>query len=68
MVAQLMRARFCSQSECLDQSPRIVSDNGPQVIAGDFRRFIDLTGLSKLEEAREVRRKRRELDHASVAA
>ena len=26
--------------------PRIISDNGPQLIAGDFRRFIDLTGLT----------------------
>lgn len=26
--------------------PRIISDNGPQFIAGDFRRFIDLTGLT----------------------
>jgi transposase InsO family protein len=27
-------------------NPRIISDNGPQFIAGDFRRFIDLTGLT----------------------
>jgi transposase InsO family protein len=26
--------------------PRVISDNGPQFIAGDFRRFIDLTGLT----------------------
>jgi putative transposase len=26
--------------------PRIISDNGPQFIAGDFRRFIDLAGLT----------------------
>ena len=26
--------------------PRIISDNGPQFIAGDLRRFIDLTGLT----------------------
>ena len=26
--------------------PRIISDNGPQFISGDFRRFIDLTGLT----------------------
>jgi len=29
-----------------EASPRIISDNGPQFIAGDFRRFIDLTGLT----------------------
>lgn len=26
--------------------PRIITDNGPQFIAGDFRRFIDLTGMT----------------------
>ena len=26
--------------------PRVISDNGPQFIAGDFRRFIDLAGLT----------------------
>ncbi len=26
--------------------PRIISDNGPQFIAGDFRRFINLAGLT----------------------
>jgi putative transposase len=26
--------------------PRVISDNGSQFIAGDFRRFIDLAGLT----------------------
>ena len=30
----------------LGAHPRVISDNGSQFIAGDFRRFIDLTGLT----------------------
>lgn len=26
--------------------PRVISDNGPQFVAGDFRRFIDITGMT----------------------
>ena len=29
-----------------DARPRVITDNGPQFIAGDFRRFIDLTGMT----------------------
>lgn len=29
-----------------DAHPRVISDNGPQFVAGDFRRFIDLTGMT----------------------
>jgi hypothetical protein len=27
-------------------SPRIISDNGPQFIAGDFKQYIRLTGMT----------------------
>jgi len=31
--------------------PRVISDNGSQFIAGDFRRFIDLVGLTHVRTA-----------------
>jgi transposase InsO family protein len=38
----LLRAR----EQHADESPRIISDNGPQFIAKDFKEFIRLTGMT----------------------
>jgi putative transposase len=32
-------------------SPRIISDNGPQFIAGDFKKYIRLTGMTRVRTA-----------------
>ena len=32
-------------------SPRIITDNGPQFIAGDFKQFIRLTGMTHVRTA-----------------
>lgn len=40
IIIQRARERFP------DVSPRIISDNGPQFISGDFKEFIRLTGMT----------------------
>ena len=34
-----------------DESPRVISDNGPQFTAKDFREFIRLTGMTHVRTA-----------------
>lgn len=58
-----------------EASPRIISDNGPQFIAGDFRRFIDLTGLTHVRTSvnypqanGKIERYHRTLDKDSIHA
>lgn len=55
--------------------PRIISDNGPQFIAGDFRRFIDLTGLTHVRTSvnypqsnGKIERYHRTLDKGTIQA
>jgi putative transposase len=55
--------------------PRVISDNGPQFIAGDFRRFIDLTGLTHVRTSvnypqsnGKIERYHRTLDKGSIQA
>jgi transposase InsO family protein len=35
-----------AREKCPDEKPRIISDNGPQFIARDFKEFIRITGMS----------------------
>jgi transposase InsO family protein len=37
----LQRAR----ESCLEAKPRIISDNGPQFLAKDFKEFIRIAGM-----------------------
>ena len=55
--------------------PRVISDNGPQFIAGDFRRFIDLTGLTHVRTSvnypqsnGKIERYHRTLDKGTIQA
>jgi transposase InsO family protein len=34
-----------------DARPRVISDNGPQFVAKDFKRFIDITGMTHVRTA-----------------
>lgn len=34
-----------------DARPRLISDNGPQFVAKDFKRFIDITGMTHVRTA-----------------
>lgn len=43
----LLRAR----EQHPDESPRVISDNGPQFIAKDFKEFIRLTGMTHVRTA-----------------
>lgn len=45
LVIERARERFP------DRKPRIISDNGPQFIAGDFKTYIRLTGMTHVRTA-----------------
>jgi putative transposase len=43
-----------------EAKPRVVSDNGPQFIARDFKEFIRISGMTHTSEPRLITRSRTE--------